>query len=153
MFPDLPSKSKHLITDKNCKAENIGCVISWNKHCTQRLIRWYQFILMGNAWTLPNAPHSYALQTRWGSFPQPLPPPPHSVIHIPTLTFMEPLDRGEPSTSSQRGDAGGVERVLIRAGGRKWSGWVREWVVEVKVAQHCAKGKVSNQTSQLLFRP
>lgn len=25
---------------------------------------------------------------------------------------------------AREGDAGGVERVLIRAGGRKWSGWV-----------------------------
>lgn len=28
----------------------------------------------------------------------------------------------KPSTLSQRRDAGGVERLLIRPGGRKWSG-------------------------------
>lgn len=77
-------------------------------------------------------------------------PTPFSVIHILTLTFMGPLDRGEaeyiePERRCRRGGEGADKAWWKKV---EWSGWV----VALKVAQHCATRKVNNQTSQLLFR-
>lgn len=125
----------------------------------------YSFANVNN--NILKAPHSCALTTRWCCFPHNMhqsPPPPLPPIlipiPIPTLTFMEPLEGGEASTSSQRRNAGRGgwkwEEVewkggLIRAvGGR---GGVRRWGcgVVVKVARYGIEGKVSRHISQLLL--
>lgn len=92
------------------------------------------------------------------------PTPPSSAI--PTLTFMEPLECGEASTSSQRrngaaGGGGGVAQSVV--GGEVGGGGADKGLMEegegrgarvgapLKVARYGMEGKVSSHISPLLL--
>lgn len=92
--------------------------------------------------TLPTAVHQ-----KPGEIPSLQPPPlshpptPSSVIHILTLTFMEPLDRGEaeymePGKRCRRGGESADKAWWKKV---EWSGWAGGRAVALKVARHCAE--------------
>lgn len=155
MLPDLPSKSKHVITDKNCKADKIldvsspGINIASSGGFADISLSWWG--TREHYQMLPTAMHykpGEAL-SRSPFHPHPFLCHPHPNINIHGAAGPWRAEYIEPERRCRRGREGADKGWWKKV---EWvGGELSEWVVEVKVAQHCAKGKVSNQTSQLLF--
>lgn len=128
MFPNLLSKFEytHFISDKNYTADKILDVSSPETNFTSLvnlLISSYSDVEHRS--TTKSSPQLCMTNQVRLLLAAPSTPTPSSVIHILTLTFMEPLDRGEaeyiePEKRCRRGGEGADKAWWKKV---EWSGW------------------------------